>query len=134
MKLNFKVKFLYKTMFSFFRLFPIDQFYFGVLYFTGSDEFNKKMRAHALEKGFTLNEYALRYSLFIGLFSSRGLMFLWILTLVINLFLQTLERAEYLLAGLVWRRHLWLHRISIQKSTGKESITLNTDSLLISYF
>uniref|UniRef100_A0A6I8Q3Q0 DNA polymerase n=1 Tax=Xenopus tropicalis TaxID=8364 RepID=A0A6I8Q3Q0_XENTR len=42
------------------RLIPKDQYYCGVLYFTGSDIFNKNMRAHALEKGFTLNEYTLR--------------------------------------------------------------------------
>ena len=42
------------------RLLPADQYYCGVLYFTGSDMFNKNMRAHALEKGFTLNEYTLR--------------------------------------------------------------------------
>ena len=42
------------------RLLPSDQYYCGVLYFTGSDMFNKEMRSHALEKGFTLNEYTLR--------------------------------------------------------------------------
>ena len=42
------------------RILPADQFYCGVLYFTGSDLFNKEMRAHALEKGFTLNEYSIR--------------------------------------------------------------------------
>ena len=42
------------------RLIPIDQYYFGILYFTGSDLFNKQMRAHALDKGFTLNEYCIR--------------------------------------------------------------------------
>lgn len=42
------------------RLIPHDQFFTGVLYFTGSDTFNKIMRSHALEKGFTLNEYTLR--------------------------------------------------------------------------
>ncbi|CAH1246834.1 POLB [Branchiostoma lanceolatum] len=42
------------------RLLPNDQYYCGVLYFTGSDVFNKKMRAHALEQGFTLNEYTIR--------------------------------------------------------------------------
>lgn len=42
------------------RLLPRDQYYCGILYFTGSDMFNKKMRTHALEKGFTLNEYSLR--------------------------------------------------------------------------
>lgn len=42
------------------RLIPQDQFYCGVLYYTGSDQFNKAMRAHALKNGFTLNEYNLR--------------------------------------------------------------------------
>ncbi|XP_068901143.1 DNA polymerase beta-like [Tenebrio molitor] len=42
------------------RLTPFDQYYCAVLYFTGSDMFNKEMRAHALEMGFTLNEYSLR--------------------------------------------------------------------------
>ncbi|XP_066878565.1 DNA polymerase beta isoform X2 [Kogia breviceps] len=41
-------------------LIPKDQYYCGVLYFTGSDIFNKNMRAHALEKGFTINEYTIR--------------------------------------------------------------------------
>ncbi|KAK6187459.1 hypothetical protein SNE40_005484 [Patella caerulea] len=42
------------------RLIPHDQFYPALLYFTGSDIFNKNMRAHALEQGFTLNEYSIR--------------------------------------------------------------------------
>ncbi|KAF2896363.1 hypothetical protein ILUMI_09826 [Ignelater luminosus] len=42
------------------RLTPHDQYYCSILYFTGSDLFNKDMRAHALEAGFTLNEYSLR--------------------------------------------------------------------------
>lgn len=42
------------------RLIPNDQYYCGILYFTGSDMFNKQMRTHALEKGFTLNEYSIR--------------------------------------------------------------------------
>ena len=42
------------------RLAPYDQYYCAVLYFTGSDLFNKNMRAHALEKKYTLNEYALK--------------------------------------------------------------------------
>ncbi|XP_063362822.1 DNA polymerase beta-like [Cydia amplana] len=42
------------------RLVPPAQYHCAVLYFTGSDVFNKQMRAHALEKGFTLNEYSLR--------------------------------------------------------------------------
>lgn len=42
------------------RLLPHDQYYCGVLYFTGSDMFNKGMRAWAIEQGFTLNEYNIR--------------------------------------------------------------------------
>lgn len=42
------------------RLIPNEQYYCAVLYFTGSDVFNKQMRTHALENGFTLNEYSLR--------------------------------------------------------------------------
>ncbi|XP_059819092.1 DNA polymerase beta isoform X2 [Hypanus sabinus] len=42
------------------RLIPKDQYFCGVLYFTGSDLFNKNMRTQALEKGFTLNEYTIR--------------------------------------------------------------------------
>ena len=42
------------------RLIAADQYPFALLYFTGSDMFNKNMRAHALEKGFTLNEYAIK--------------------------------------------------------------------------
>ena len=43
------------------RLIPCDQYYCGTLYFTGSDEFNRQMRQEALKKGFTLNEYCIRY-------------------------------------------------------------------------
>ncbi|KAK9874221.1 hypothetical protein WA026_002574 [Henosepilachna vigintioctopunctata] len=42
------------------RLLPQGQYYCGVLYFTGSDMFNKAMRAHALEHGHTINEYCVR--------------------------------------------------------------------------
>lgn len=42
------------------RLTPYDQYWCSILYFTGSDMFNKEMRTHALQKGFTLNEYSLR--------------------------------------------------------------------------
>ena len=42
------------------RLIPHDQYYCALLYFTGSDMFNKNMRGIALEKGFTLNEYSIR--------------------------------------------------------------------------
>lgn len=42
------------------RLTPQDQYWCSILYFTGSDMFNKEMRTHALQKGYTLNEYSLR--------------------------------------------------------------------------
>lgn len=42
------------------RLISHNQFYCGILYFTGSDLFNKQMRDHALHQGFTLNEYTLK--------------------------------------------------------------------------
>ncbi|KAL1139849.1 hypothetical protein AAG570_006826 [Ranatra chinensis] len=42
------------------RITPHDQYHCATLYFTGSDIFNKEMRAHALQNGFTLNEYCLR--------------------------------------------------------------------------
>ncbi|KAJ7383071.1 hypothetical protein OS493_030958 [Desmophyllum pertusum] len=42
------------------RLIPNDQYFCGILYFTGSDEFNRRMRQDALEKGFTINEYSIR--------------------------------------------------------------------------
>jgi DNA polymerase beta len=41
-------------------LIPNDEYYCGILYFTGSDMFNKNMRGIALDKGFTLNEHSLR--------------------------------------------------------------------------
>lgn len=42
------------------RLLPNDQYYCALLYFTGSDVFNKDMRTRAHEMGFTLNEYSIR--------------------------------------------------------------------------
>ncbi|CAH1795220.1 unnamed protein product [Owenia fusiformis] len=42
------------------RLIPHDQYYCALLYFTGSDTFNRNMRAHALDQGFTINEYTIR--------------------------------------------------------------------------
>lgn len=42
------------------RLIPHDQYYCALLYFTGSDVFNKNMRQVAIDLGFTLNEYSLR--------------------------------------------------------------------------
>ncbi|KAF7406255.1 hypothetical protein HZH68_005624 [Vespula germanica] len=42
------------------RLVPYDQYYCAILHYTGSDLFNKNIRAHALEKKYTLNEYTLK--------------------------------------------------------------------------
>ena len=42
---------------SLLSLIPADQHYCGMLYFTGSDMFNKDMRQKALDASFTLNEY-----------------------------------------------------------------------------
>ena len=38
---------------------PLNNFYFGLLYFTGSKTFNEHMRAHAKQMGLTLNQYGL---------------------------------------------------------------------------
>lgn len=42
------------------RLCACNEYACHVLYFTGSDMFNRQMRQHAQERGFTLNEHALR--------------------------------------------------------------------------
>lgn len=42
------------------RIIPYDQYPCALLYFTGSDQFNKTMREHALKQGFTINEYTIR--------------------------------------------------------------------------
>ncbi|EFA74984.1 hypothetical protein PPL_12018 [Heterostelium album PN500] len=42
-----------------FKLVPIESYYFGLLHNTGSDEFNRQMRAIALSKGYTLSEYSI---------------------------------------------------------------------------
>ena len=39
-----------------------EEYPFAVLYFTGSGEFNVKMREYALEKGYTMNEYSIKYT------------------------------------------------------------------------
>ena len=41
------------------RLVPYECYHASTLYFTGSDEFNKKMRSVAIEKGYKLSEYGL---------------------------------------------------------------------------
>lgn len=41
------------------RFIPYDSYYSGLLYFTGSGEFNKLMRRNAIEYGYKLSEYGL---------------------------------------------------------------------------
>ena len=48
------------------RFFPEESYYYGLLYFTGSGEFNRRMRHHAINLGYTLNEY--------GLYDEKGKM------------------------------------------------------------
>lgn len=48
------------------RFMPYDSYYSAILYFTGSKDFNKKMRQTAISMGYTLNEY--------GLFDANGKM------------------------------------------------------------
>lgn len=121
------------------RLIPKDQYYCGVLYFTGSDIFNKNMRAHALDKGFTLNEYTIRP---IGVTGEqpnhmnathRRLLFSvtnrWFVSLVAHNSCLCLcglcvccrcRRGAH--AGGQRKRHLWLHRIQIQGAERPEPI------------
>ena len=35
---------------------------FAILYFTGSGEFNVRMREDALKQGYTMNEYSIKHS------------------------------------------------------------------------
>ena len=37
-----------------------NEYPFAILYFTGSDSFNKEMRQKCLKKGLSLNEYSLK--------------------------------------------------------------------------
>lgn len=41
------------------RYVPYESFYYAILYFTGSKNFNKKMRSIAIDMGYMLNEYGL---------------------------------------------------------------------------
>ena len=50
------------------RYMPYESFYSAILYFTGSKDFNKKMRQIAIDMGYMLNEY--------GLFDTNGKMFI----------------------------------------------------------
>uniref|UniRef100_A0A6C0JAH5 DNA-directed DNA polymerase n=1 Tax=viral metagenome TaxID=1070528 RepID=A0A6C0JAH5_9ZZZZ len=42
------------------RIVPSNQYWTAVLYFTGSANFNKQFRAHALSNNYTVNEYSIR--------------------------------------------------------------------------
>ena len=42
------------------RLVPFNSYPCAILYFTGSDMFNRDMRIEALKKGLTLNEYCIK--------------------------------------------------------------------------
>ena len=42
------------------RLLQLDHCWCGILYYTGSEVFNRRMRRHAKRRGFLLNEYDLR--------------------------------------------------------------------------
>ena len=42
------------------KVYPQDQFAFALLYFTGSGEFNREMRTHAEELGYTLSDHGLK--------------------------------------------------------------------------
>jgi DNA polymerase/3'-5' exonuclease PolX len=41
------------------RFVPLESYYYGLLYFTGSKDFNTNMRIIAISRGFKLNEYGL---------------------------------------------------------------------------
>jgi len=41
---------------------PPEEYPFAILYFTGSKEFNTKMRQHALDIGYTMNEHGIQYT------------------------------------------------------------------------
>jgi DNA polymerase beta len=41
------------------RILPTENYWCGLLHFTGSDFFNRQMRIIALERGYTLSEYAI---------------------------------------------------------------------------
>ena len=38
-----------------------EEYPFAILYFTGSKDFNTLMRQHALDKGYSMNEYSLKH-------------------------------------------------------------------------
>ncbi len=42
------------------KVYPMDQYGFALLYFTGSDKFNIKMRQDALDQGYSLSDHGLK--------------------------------------------------------------------------
>ena len=38
-----------------------EEYPFAILYFTGSKDFNTLMRQHALDRGYSMNEYSLKH-------------------------------------------------------------------------
>ena len=42
-----------------------EEYPFAILYFTGSGDFNQRMRADALKMGFTMNEYSMKHINFV---------------------------------------------------------------------
>ncbi len=48
-----------KTKYSY-RVFPSDQYYCALLFFTGNDQLNRQMRIVAQEQGYKLNEYSIQ--------------------------------------------------------------------------
>lgn len=48
------------------KVYPISQYAFAVLYFTGSDNFNRSMRLYARRKGWSLSDQSLTPSIFLG--------------------------------------------------------------------
>ena len=39
-----------------------EEYPFAILYFTGSGDFNVRMREDALKQGYTMNEYSIKYT------------------------------------------------------------------------
>jgi DNA polymerase beta len=58
---KFKQSSKYKVRRIDIRYFPYDEYWAGILYFTGNKEFNISLRNRALEKGYSLNEYGLKH-------------------------------------------------------------------------
>lgn len=48
------------------KTYPVDEYAYAVLYFTGSDNFNRSMRLYARRKGWFLNDTSMTQSVFFG--------------------------------------------------------------------